>query len=326
MSVATVLSAFAQGVNQFVACQMASRMFMVTASATAFVIVTEEFDARHRGWGIGILGGLSAFGVGLSALLFAAIDALPYGWRAMYLVGVVPILVLPMLRSRVTETARFHAHRRSAGASSGLLGWARPLVSLARAYPGRSAGLAVLGAGQAAAIAASYNFSAFFVQSVHGWAPGQYSLMLLAAGGLGVIGHPFAGRLADSRGRRRVGSVMYGLFPPLALGFYGVPGWLLPFLWIPLVFALTGGMTIARALSTELFPTSYRGTASGWLQLVDTLGGAAGLFAVSWLTADGESAIPAVRIVAFASLFSAGALLLLPETGSRELEDISRDR
>ena len=71
MSVATVGSAVAPTVEVFVALQMVSRMFMVTASATAFVIVSEEFHADHRGWGIGILGALSAFGVGLSAALFA---------------------------------------------------------------------------------------------------------------------------------------------------------------------------------------------------------------------------------------------------------------
>jgi MFS family permease len=147
--------------------------------------------------------------------------------------------------------------------------------------------------------------------------------MLLAAGTVGILGHPFAGRFADDRGRRLVGFCFYASLPLLAFAFYTVPGWLLPFVWVPMVFSLTGGITIGRALSTELFPTSFRGTASGFLQLVDTLGAAAGLFLISALTPPDGSAVPAVRIVVWLALLAAVAVLLLPETGRRELEEIS---
>ena len=325
MSVATTLSAFAPNVQVFIALQMASRLFMVTAAATAFVIVTEEFHSAHRGWGIGIVGAVGTFGVGMSALLFAGIDLLPYGWRAMYLLGIVPALALPTLRRRVSETRRFDAQRRArAAAEDGLpTEWWRPLAWLARTHPLRTLAVGVIGAASSAAGAVAYNFSAYFVQQVHGWEPGHYSLMLLAAGTVGILGHPFAGRFADQRGRRVVGFAFYSALPLLASGFYVAPGWLLPFLWVPMVFALTGGITIARALSTELFATSFRGTASGYLQLMDTLGAAAGLFLVSALTADDGSAIPAVRIVVWLSLLASLAVLVLPETGRRELEEIS---
>lgn len=329
MSLATVLAAFAPNAFVFVGLQMVGRMFMVTTAATSFVIVTEELGARNRGWGIGIIGAVGAFGVGLSALLFAAIDWLPYGWRAMYALGVVPLLLMPMLRRRISETARYQRQAReraSSGAEAASLGWWRPIASLVRAYPGRALGVALVAAAQSGSGAAAYNFSAFFVQSVHGWAPGQYSLMLLAAGTVGIIGHPLAGRMADARGRRVVGFVLLSAFPLLASAFYVAPSWALPLLWIPVVFALTGGSTIVRALSTELFPTSFRGTASGWVQLVETLGAAAGLFAVSALTASGESSIPGVRIVVFVSFVGALAVLALPETGRRELEEVSAER
>jgi MFS family permease len=328
MSLGTLLSAFARGAVEFVALQMLARMFMVTSSATAYVIVTEEFDAQHRGWGIGILGALGAFGVGLSALLFAAIDVLPFGWRAMYVLGVVPLVLLPWLHRRVPETERFNRHRADRGSATGSLlrGWWHPLLSLVRIYPERAAAVGVIGLMSSAGHAAAYNFSAYFVQVEHGWAPGHYSIMLLVAGTAGIIGHPFAGRVADRRGRRLVGFLFYGLFPLLALLFYRGPGWLLPVVWIPMVFTLTGGLTITRALSTELFPTSHRGTASGWLQLVETLGAAGGLLAVSWLTPTGESAIPAVEIMLFATLAAAGVVLLLPETGRRTLEEVSAER
>ena len=324
MSLATTLSALAPGVEVFIGLQMFSRLFMVTAAATAFVIVTEEFDAAHRGWGLGIVGAVGAFGVGMSAMLFAVIDWLPYGWRAMYLVGIVPLLAFSTLRRRIGETRRFD-EQQAARISAGVVPaeWWRPLADLVRAYPMRTLAVGVIGAGSSAASGAAYNFSAYFVQEHHGWEPGQYSLMLLAAGTLGVLGHPFAGRVADARGRRLVGFAFYAVFPFLAYAFYAAPGWALAFVWIPMIFVVTGGITISRALATELFPTSYRGTASGFLQLMDTLGAAVALFAISALTATGDSAIPAVQAVVWVSLLAALAVLVLPETGRRELEDIS---
>ena len=324
MSLATVACAFTPTATAFVLLQMLARTFMVTLAATAFVIVSEEVAAEHRGWSIGVLGALGAFGVGLSALLFAAIDVLPYGWRAMYVVGVVPLLLLPMFRRRVRETRRFELHRSTR--SPERIGWWRPLVSLVRDYPGRTFFISLISACVSGASGVAYNFSAFFVQKVHGWAPGQYSLMLFSAGFVGVVGHPFAGRMADRRGRKRIGFLFFASFPLLAVLFYVGPGWTVPLSWIPLVFVLTGSSTIVRALATELFPTSYRGTASGWLQLLEALGAAVALFAVSALTAEGESAIPAVRAVVFVSWIAAAVVLLVPETGRRELEEIAAER
>ena len=329
LSLGTVASGFAQSITQFVICQMIARTFMVTCSATAFVIVTEELDAEHRGWGIGILGALGSFGYGLGLILFSGIEWLPYGWRALYVVGMVPLLLMPWFRSQVKETARFQRHREGLareGDSSGLLeGWLRPFFGLMREYPGRAISIGVIGALASAGHAAGFNFTAYHVLTVHGWEPGEYSLMAVLAGTFGIVGHPFAGRIADRRGRRIVGFVLLAAFPLLGIAFYQGPGWSLPIIWIPMIFTLTGGSTIMRALATELFPTSHRGTSSGWLQLVEALGRSGGLYLVYWGTAEGGSNIPMISIVVFGSLLAGLVVLSLPETSSRELEEISQE-
>jgi MFS family permease len=327
LSLATLVSAFAQSVAQFIFFQMLSRAFMVTCSATAFVIVTEEFPAAHRGWGIGILGGIGSFGYGLGLALFAGIEHLPYGWRALYLVGMVPLLLLPRFRRRVRETERFTRQReqRVLEQSPGLLAWLRPLVRLVQHYPWRTLGIGIAGATAAASQAVGFVFSAYFVQSVHGWAPWQFSVMAFSGGLIGILGYPYVGRLADRSGRRGVGfAVLFG-FPLLALAFYHSPGFALPFLWVPLIFTLTGGTTILRTFSTELFPTSYRGTSAGWLQLTDAAGGIAGLALVSWGTPEGASSVPMISRVVLLCIVAALLVLALPETGRRELEEISHE-
>jgi MFS family permease len=326
LSLATFFTAFARSAPELVALQMLSRTFMVTCAATSIVIVIEEFPAPHRGWGIGILGALGAFGYGLGLLLFAAIDLLPFGWRALYLVGIVPVLLLPMLRRSIPETRRFESHRRERGAQGSLSGWLRPLASLVRAYPARSLGIGAIAFLASAGQTTGFSFAAFHAQSVHGWSPGQYSAMAILAGTVGVIGHPWAGRVADRRGRRRVGFALLASFPLLAVAFYLGPGWALPLVWIPLIFSLTGTSTIERALGSELFPTSFRGTASGWLQLAEAAGRFAGLTAVAAFTPAGASNVPMICVVVFASLAAGLVLLLVPETSSRELEEISAER
>ena len=110
---------------------------MLTASAVAFVIVTEEFPAIHRGWAIGMLGALSSCGNGLGAALFAAIDSLPYGWRSLYVVGLVPLLLVPLLRRRVPETRALHQPpRRRAGARTRRRRARRLVPAVGRAWRG----------------------------------------------------------------------------------------------------------------------------------------------------------------------------------------------
>lgn len=325
-SLGTLATAFTQTATQFVLAQTVTRTFMLTASAVAFVIVTEEYPALHRGWAIGMLGALASCGNGLGAALFAAVDVLPYGWRSLYVVGLVPLFLVPLLRRRVPETDRFRHHRAAEialGDDAGpLAGWYRPLLNLARAYPGRALGIALVGGLMAVGEAAVFQFTAYFVLTEHGWSPGEFALMFILGGAVGIIGNIVAGRIGDRVGRRVVGFVFLALFPVFAWAFYHGPGWLLPIAWSLFVFCNTAGGVVVRAFSTELFPTSYRGTSAAWLSLIQTLGWALGLALVSLV---GGEIATATSWISTIVLVSACALLALPETYQQELEAISRD-
>ena len=325
-SLGTLATAFTQTALQFVIAQTVTRTFMLTASAVAFVIVTEEFPAAHRGWAIGMLGALASAGNGLGAGLFAAVESLPYGWRGLYVIGLVPLFLVPVLRRRVPETRRFTTHRaaeQALGQDGGVLaGWYRPLLSLARLYPGRAMGIAVVGGLMAIGESAVFQFTAYFTLTVHGWSPGRFALMFILGGAVGIIGNVVAGRIGDRVGRRVVGFVFLAFFPLFAWLFYHGPGWVLPIAWALFVFCNTAGGVIVRALSTELFPTSYRGTSAAWLSLVQTIGWAVGLALVSLI---GGEIATATSWISTVVVIAACALLALPETHQQELETISHD-
>ena len=196
-------------------------------------------------------------------------------------------------------------------------------MNLARLYPGRALGIALVGGLMAIGEAAVFQFTAYFVLTVHKWSPGDFSLMFILGGGVGIIGNIVAGRIGDRVGRRIVGFVFLALFPLFTWVFYHGPGWVLPIAWALFVFCNTAGGVIVRAFSTELFPTSYRGTSAAWLSLIQTLGWALGLALVSF--AGGEIAT-STSWIAMVVLIAACALLALPETYQQELEAISHDQ
>jgi putative MFS transporter len=326
-SAGTLLTAFTQSLPQFIGAQMIVRTCLIAGSAAAFVIVAEEFPAQHRGWAIGILGALALLGFGLGALLFSVIEQLPFGWRALYVPGLVPLLLLPYFARGVPETQRFASARQDAsdaGARGGaLLAWLRPFGTLARHYPSRLALVSGVGLLAAVGHAVAHGVVGDYVQTDRGWDPEQYSTLVIAGGAIGIVGNTVIGRLADRVGRRSMGFAVLAGFPVAAIAVYSTDGVWLAACWIVLVFVTTGGNTIVRALSAELFPTSSRSTAAGLLTLFETIGAVAGLSMITVLTPEGQSIAGAVRFIVCVTLVGGLLVLLLPETAQRELEDIS---
>ena len=328
MSAATLATAFAQVPWQFAAAQCATRAFMLTAAAVGVVILSEETPAEHRGWALGMLGALAASGYGMSMLAFAFIDVLPFGWRALYIWGFLPVLMLPFFRREIAETGRFEVFRRGqteVATGTRLRRWLEPMLRLARTRPLRAA--AVGGAGCFAALGsiAVFQYSAVFLQRVHGWQPWQVSALVIGGGLLGIVGNPIAGRLSDRIGRRRVGAAAFGTYPLAVFLFFEAPELVLPLAWAAIVLFGTGGDVIVRVLATELFPTSHRGTAVGWLTLLQTIGWTSGLVVMSAFAVDEAHIGPRVAMLSLVVSLAGLCVLALPETHRLELERISQE-
>lgn len=317
-SITTFFTAFSRTPVEFAALQFLGRAFLYAETAIAMVVVTEELAAKDRGFGLGLLGALGAFGHGAAALSLTFVEDIPYGWRALYAIGVLPLLGLAWLRRSLPETERFVAAKRDDTR------WWQPLAALFRAYPGRIAAILAVAFSVEFANSAAAGFMAKTLQEVHGYAAGQVTLLYLLGGMLAIAGNQAAGMWSDRVGRRPVLLGLLALTGLAFAGFYGLRGWIIVPLWIAQVFALQGVAVILRALGSELFPTSYRSTASSARLAAAVVGGSLGLTLESQLYDVLGS--HAAAISALLPGFLVAMLIVwwfVPESARRELEEVS---
>jgi MFS family permease len=320
----TGLSALAPDPRTFIALQFLARAFGTAEMLLAVVVISEEFDAAARGWGIGAFLAIQACGVGLAAILLPIAAQFHEGWRGLYLVGLGPLLVLAWLRRSLPETPRFEARQRALAGSGTELGFFVPLAQLLRAYPGRFAALAAQLVFMGIGYSAADFFGPKYLLQGHGWTPGQMGVLYLVGGVFAIFGAPTLGRLGDRAGRRPVAIAASVALVLFAMAYYNASGlWLAP-LWIAAIFSVTGQDAVMSAYGAELFPTSHRSTAAGARLIVGTLASSLGLALESALypiTGSHWSAVTLLLCVGLAApLVIAFAF---PETAGRSLEEIS---
>lgn len=316
----TGLIAIAPGERTFVLFEIIARAFAGAEAAIAMVIVAEEVDAAHRGWAIGLLGGVSSVGYGLAAVVFAFINIIPYGWRGLYAIALLPLILIIPLRRTLPESARFEKEKLEGLKPVKI--W-EPIAQLYNAYPRRlGIMLSIAFLGAMGGNAAGFLFPKF-LQERHHWSPGNVSSLVLFGGALGIMGAIVAGRMSDRYGRRVMGATFLFLSPVLTIWMYTASGWSIVPAWILETFFDIAASTILNAYSAELFPTSYRSTAGSALAVAGTTGGALGLFFEGVLYNFTGSHARAVCYLTVFWIISPMIMWFLPETSGRELEEIS---
>jgi putative MFS transporter len=289
--------------------QSAARMFQEGALSAATVIAVEEMPAAHRGIAQGVLGTVNSVGSGLTALLLGFVALIPGGWRGVCALNATPLLLLPFLRRTVPESRRWmraeHPRRRF----------------VPRGYRRRMAAALVVVFLAMSYDVAGFAFTTYWPMVHHGWSAPQTSSLIVIAGGLGLPGFWVGGRLTDRAGRRVSAVVFFvGLALAEALFFQGGPTALWP-AFMAMVFCQAGKITVIRSWTPEIFPTSFRGTAAGWLAAGSTLGAMAGLAAAGLMGRVLDDMGLALTIIAIAGVAAAAvAWTCLPETGGLELE------
>jgi putative MFS transporter len=316
----TGLIAIAPNERTFVAFEIIARAFAGAEAAIAMVIVAEEVDAAYRGWAIGLLSAVSSIGYGLAAIVFAFVNTIPYGWRGMYAIALIPLVVVIPLRRVLPESARFEKEKLEGLKPVKI--W-EPVARLYTAYPRRLVMmLSISFLSNMGGNASGFLFPKF-LQDAHHWSPANVSMLFFFGGALGIVGSIVAGRMSDRFGRRVMGTAFLFLAPLFTVWMYTASGWSIVPAWILGTFFDFAGSMILSAYSAELFPTSYRSTAGSALAIAGTTGGALGLFFEGVLYNLTGSLSRSVCYLTVFWMIAPAILWFFPETSGRELEEIS---
>jgi putative MFS transporter len=316
-TVFTAATALAPDPWTFAALQFLARIFLLAEWEVSLVYAAEEFPADRRGLVIGVIQALSALGSMACAILAPVLLATPFGWRAVYAVAIVPLVLLAWARRDLRETQRFEA---LGGAARGRGGFTAVMRG---PFAPRVALLGAIWFLSYCCTQCALVFWKEFALAERSWTDADVGRAVALAG---VVSMPLvfaAGRLLDVVGRRPGALLIYTTTAVAVAAAYSLEGrWALT---AALAFGLFGVAAIpplVGALNVELFPTSVRGEATAWANN--------GIGRIAYVLAPVAVGLAAERVgwgaaVRATAVFPLLALALLwwsiPETAGRELED-----
>src|SRR5262245_60646098 len=94
-TIAAALAAVAPNLACLTGCQFLAQVLLGAEWAVAITIVVEEFPRRHRGRALGIVTSMNTLGgIFVGVLAFAGLASTPLGWRAFYVVALLPLILI----------------------------------------------------------------------------------------------------------------------------------------------------------------------------------------------------------------------------------------
>ena len=316
----TFATAFATGALSFGVLQFLARAFLLAEWGISLIYAAEEFPADRRGLVIGVIQAFSALGSVLCAVAAPLLLATSFGWRAVYGVAIVPLVLVAVARRDLRETQRFEQQVLATGAARNTAGF---FDVLRGPWRGR---VWLLGAIWFLSYCCTQNAMVFwkeFALGERGWSDAQVGTAVSIAA---VVSMPLvfvAGKLLDVVGRKRGALLIYGLTAAAVVGAYSFEDRFALTAALALgVFGVASIPPLLGAFNTELFPTRLRGDAYAWAN--NGIGRIAYVLSplLVGLAAESIGWGAAVRVTA---VFPILALVLiwvgLPETAGRELEE-----
>ncbi|MYH30097.1 MAG: MFS transporter, partial [Acidobacteria bacterium] len=300
--------------------------------AAGMPLALEQWPARLRGLASGLLQGGWFWGYMLAALTFHYVyplftglpdplsdaDGSTLGWRVMFWVGVAPALLVPWIRSGISESPVWlerQRHLREAGAAS-----AAERVSILQLLRPDLLWATV----QASILMGAFMFSYY---SLSFWYPtflrevGREPLGYLLAFNLGaVVGMALWGHASGTRLGRRGAVAAAALTREAALPSYvGATGDAALAVGAVVMGASGGGIWgMAPAYLTERFPTAVRGVGPGISYHVGAALGSLTPFVLGRLQDGGMTTGSAMMVcIAASGLLVAAVVWLGPETRGR---------
>ncbi|WP_400164418.1 MFS transporter [Brevibacillus sp. TJ4] len=321
-SLFTFLCGFSETVTQLAVFRLLLGLGMGGEWVAGAALITETWDAKHRGKAMGLVQSAWAIGYALAAVVAGVISPL-WGWRGVFFFGIVPALVAIWIRKGTKEPEVWEKMKENAVKKE------KSKPKLVELFSSKVMRWTILGA--ALSVCAQFGYWGLFT-----WIP-TYLGSPVEQGGAGLdilksttwivimqtgawFGYVSFGFLADKIGRRKTFVLFFGL-AALLVPFYGLSGdptWLLilgPFV----AFFGSGYFSGFGAVLAELFPTEIRATGQGFCYNFGRGVAATAPTVVGFMaTSMGLGAAFGFLSISFA-LAAILVLLFLPETLGKQL-------
>ncbi|HVL52046.1 MAG TPA: MFS transporter [Actinomycetota bacterium] len=310
----TAAAALAPTFWWFVLILAIARPLLTATNAIAVVVAAEVTKTSQRSRAVALVGAAYGLGAGLTVLLRSASGDL-FGFRGLFLVAALPILAVVFVARRLQETPSFQDLSMETRNAHRLFG------PVAVEYRMHLVILCVLTASAAFVSAPVTTFVFYFAETFRGLDPAIMAYAVLAAAPIGLVGL-LAGRwAADNLGRRISCAVSQAAVAAGAIVTYNAPGLGVVIGYLAAIFAASVYTPGSGAICAELFPTSYRSSAAGWITTSGVLGAVLGLGLFGFL-ADRFGNYDAASVWIAAPVLLLSLLYLrLPETKGKELPD-----
>jgi putative MFS transporter len=317
----TFMTGLSRNAFEFTAFQFLGRIFLIAEWALAMVIAAEEYPAEHRGLVLGVLQAFNSLGSIVCAAIVPTLLASPWGWRTVYFVGVIPLLLLAYARRNLRETKRFSEYADEQKKKR------RPLTAILRSpYRNRVLQLALIWGLTYMCTNVMVVFWKEYAVNEAGLTDGQVAKALTIAS---IIAMPFIfsiGKLLDAWGRRHTAVLIYTLAAVFVVLAYQLKSfWILTISLSFAIFAAIALLALLNAFTTELFPTDMRADAFAWS---NNLLGRIGYVIAPVLVGRAAESYGWGNSVSFTVIAVVVALALimwwLPETTKKELEETAK--
>lgn len=304
------LGALAPNFPILVATQAVGRPLALTLDLLIIVTAAEEMPRDARAYAVSILALASGLGAGVAVGALPLAGTATWGWRLIFAVALVWLIVARLLKRELPETRRFitaieHPHESK-------IKFNRIAMITSVAFIGNLF------------VATASIFQNEYLKDVRGFPAWQIALFTIFTAAPASIGLIVGGRIADARGRRLLAATMIPLGTACIVASFAVAG---PGMWVS---AALGGVLVALAYPAmavyraELFPTQRRGRAASIITAASLMGGSIGLIAGGIMVDNGLSYGNMMAILAIGPLL-VGLIVLVsyPETAHRELEELN---
>ncbi|MDQ4144223.1 MAG: MFS transporter, partial [Actinomycetota bacterium] len=261
----TAAAALSPGFWWFVAVLALARPLLSATNAVAIVVGAEVTTIRERAKAVSVIGATYAVGAGIPVLLRAAArDGL--GFRGIFALAAVPLALAPIAIRHLKEPDRYQKLER-ASRKGGAINRGRIPPELRS----RLLVLAVLTAAAGFVTGPANTFVFYFAERIRGLSPSTMAIAVVAAGPIGLVGL-IAGRwTADNFGRRLSAGASLAAVAGAAIFTYNVAGVGVAVGYLLAIFSASVYTPASGAISAELFPTSCRSAAAGWVTAAGVL-------------------------------------------------------